>query len=60
MRAILFATRDIKAGEEIFYNYGSEKPFEKMHKEMQRRKTESLRKKQEVVRVTWVPYEDAK
>ena len=27
MRAILFATREIKLGEEIYYNYGSDKPY---------------------------------
>jgi len=41
MRAILFATRTIRCGEEIFYNYGSDKPFEKMRKEAQRKKLES-------------------
>ena len=56
MRAILFATRDIKIGEEIYYCYGSDKPFEKMRKEMQRRQAELQRREREVCRSVWVPY----
>ena len=56
MRAILFATRDIKIGEEIYYCYGSDKPFEKMRKEMQRKQAELQRREREVCRSVWVPY----
>ena len=56
MRAILFATRTIRCGEEIFYNYGSDKPFEKMRKEAQRKKLESANRNKEVCRVRWVPW----
>ena len=56
MRAILFATRDIKLGEEIYYNYGSEKPFEKMKKEAQRKQAELQRREREVCRSVWVPH----
>ena len=56
MRAILFATRGIKIGEEIYYNYGSDKPFEKMRKEMHRKQVELQRKEREVCRSVWVPF----
>ena len=57
MRAILYATRDLRAGEEIYYNYGSDKPFEKMRKEMQKKKAELQRRERDVCRSVWVPYE---
>ncbi len=57
MRAILFATRDIRPMEEIYYNYGSDKPFEKMRKEAQQKKSLEQWKSREVCRVTWVPHE---
>ena len=55
MRAILLATRTIRCDEEIFYNYGSDKPFEKMRKEAQREELESANRNKEVCRVRWVP-----
>ena len=58
-RALLYATRDIKIGEEIFYNYGSDKPFEKMRREMQRKQLELQRKERDVCRSVWVPYAPA-
>ena len=58
MRALLYATRDIKIGEEIFYNYGSDKPFEKMRKEMLRKQVELQKREREVCRSVWVPYAD--
>ena len=59
MRAILYATRELAEGEEIFYNYGSEKPFEHLRKEAQRKQTEQqLRQKRESLRMVWVPYEE--
>ena len=56
MRAILYAARDLRAGEEIYYNYGSDKPFEKMKKEMQRKHAELQRRERDVCRSVWVPY----
>ena len=55
MRAILLATRTIRCDEEIFYNYGSDKPFEKMRKEAQREELESAIRNKEVCHVRWVP-----
>ena len=56
MRAILYAARDLRAGEEIYYNYGSDKPFEKMRKEMQKKQAELQRRERDVCRSVWVPY----
>lgn len=56
MRAILHATRDIKIGEEIYYNYGSSKPFEKMRKELHRKQVELQKKERDVCRSVWVPF----
>jgi len=57
MRAILFATREIKLGEEIYYNYGSDKPFEKLRKEQQRKRNEMACREKDVCRSVWVPFE---
>ena len=35
---------------------GSDKPFEKMRKEMQKKQVELQRKEREVCRSVWVPY----
>ena len=56
MRALLLATRDIKIGEEVFYNYGSDKPFEKMRKAQRAKQLELQRKERDVCRSVWVPY----
>jgi len=57
MCAVLIATRDIAPREEIYFSYGSDKPFEHLKKKMQQR--EILRKleeeKSKAVEVRWQP-----
>lgn len=57
MRAVLVATRDLRPGEEIYFNYRSEKPFEHFKKEMQQREVLRKRNKElrEVVTYVWQP-----
>ena len=43
------------SGEEIYYNYGSDKPFEKFRKEMHKRQVELQRRERDVCRSVWVP-----
>ena len=38
MQATLVASRDIAANEEVFYSYGSDKPFEHIRKKLQEQK----------------------
>jgi hypothetical protein len=59
MRAVLLATRDIRPGEEVYFNYGSERPFEHLKKQMQQR--EVMRKRNQELRetVTYVWQPDA-
>ncbi|KAL1525846.1 hypothetical protein AB1Y20_020680 [Prymnesium parvum] len=61
MRALLVATRDLQQGEEIFYKYGSEKPFEHFRKEAVKSHLAKKAKedRREVIRVSWVPFEEA-
>ena len=42
------ATRDIEPGEEIFYSYGSDKPFEHIRKQLQAQAAQA--KKEEAAR----------
>ena len=46
----------IQVGEEVFYNYGSDKPFEHIRKRLQEERNEVLRKKasKDVCRLVWV------
>ena len=50
---------DIALGEEIYYNYGSDKPFEKLRKEMHKKQIELQRRERDVCRSVWIPYDDA-
>lgn len=56
MVAVLIATRDIRSGEELMYNYGSDKPFEHFRKEMQRQEEARRRQQQSdaICKLTWV------
>ena len=58
VRPTLVATRDIDAGEEVFYSYGSDKPFEHIRKALQAQKDErdKERAKQAAVKLVWVPH----
>ena len=55
MRPVLVATRDIAAGEEIFWSYGSATPFEHLRK--QQLELQSRKRRREICRFTWVPHE---
>ena len=53
----MLATRAIGQGEEIYFNYGSQKPFEHFKKEQQREEREKREKEQmrNVCNLAWVP-----
>ena len=59
MIGVLYATRDINEGDEIYYAYGSEKPFEHFRKEMQEREKKERHKQElrNVWKLLWVPFD---
>ena len=61
MLPVLQATRDFEAGEEVFWSYGSEKPFEHIRKMLkdQQAKDASQKGKREIVKLVWVPHDQA-
>jgi hypothetical protein len=58
VRPCLVATRDIEVGEEVFYSYGSDKPFEHIRKQLQaqQQQQQSKRGTKENCKLIWVPH----
>ena len=54
---VLLATRDIECGEEIFYSYGSEKPFEHLRKALQEQEAQAKKGAKANVKLVWVPHQ---
>ena len=54
---LLLATREIEANEELFYSYGSDKPFEHIRKALHAQQQASKAGKKEVCKLVWQPYE---
>lgn len=50
------ATRDIEPGEEVFYSYGSDKPFEHIRKQLQAQAAQEKKGKMDVCKLIWVPH----
>ena len=57
VRPVLTATRDIDVGEEIFYSYGSDKPFEHIRKTLKAQQQKS-KSQAEQCRLIWVKHGD--
>ena len=60
VRPVLVATRDLQPDEEVFYSYGSEKPFEHLRKQLAAQKEKEKNKgKADVCKLVWVPNDEA-
>jgi hypothetical protein len=60
VRPVLVATRDLQPDEEVFYSYGSEKPFEHLRKQLAAQKEKEKNKgKVDVCKLVWVPHDEA-
>jgi len=55
--AVLLATRDIASGEEVYFNYRSEKPFEHLRRERQLQELKRRHKEErfDAIRPVWMP-----
>ena len=53
---MLVATRDLAVGEEVFWNYGSEKPFEHIRKQLEAQKQQS-KKSEQLCKLVWVKHD---
>ena len=53
----MMATRDVEVGEEIFWSYGSEKPFEHIRKQAQQQQQQSKGRKGDTCKLVWVPHD---
>ena len=57
VRPVLIATRRIEPNEEVFYSYGSSRPFESMRRDAHKQQQKLQQKSRGVCRLVWVPHE---
>ena len=53
VRPVLLATRQIEPGEEVFYSYGSNKPFERLRQALQAAQQKEAKGKQIGCKLVW-------